>query len=116
MRHLPHWTRADNLDLPSRAKSAWQISRITAEEARAILDYACWPNKKRPSGAEPIEVSEDNVTVFELVGAMQVANNRRGRTLKEKEANTLRKMVKKALRGKIVCDGKLDELYQSLTI
>ena len=116
MSHSSHWTRADLLDLPHRAKSVWQINRITTENAQTILDYACWP-KKKPNGAEPIEVSqEDYITVFELVGAMQVANHYRNRALKKKEADTLRKLVKNALRGKIVCDGKLDELYKSLNI
>jgi hypothetical protein len=112
------WTMAGNLELPMHTKSSWQIVKITAQEARAILDYACWPGEKPESNkARQIEISQEEVTVYELVGAMRLTSfRRRSRELKPAQADKLREMVKQALEGKIYCDGKLNELYKFLNI
>jgi hypothetical protein len=103
--------------VPKDLHSPWQLATVSAVDAREIVDYASWPNGK-PSGAEPVELSEqDKITVFELAGAIHDAfYARRGAKLTAPQKAKLREMLKEALKGTMICDGKLNRLYAVIKI
>lgn len=104
---------------PSAKRSTtdiWRNVSLTTEDARTILNAARWPLGKPPGFPDAVEVREDGVSIYELVGAMEIAHKRRRGTLTKARKEKIRAELRNMLGAKRFSDTEFNDLFERLSL